>query len=98
MVNVLAQRAEGNVRPHVFYRDIPNLMLYVRDVPPSGDGWDGVFMSDTRPGQPEGAYLARHGHIAINRVKTHRGHRARRHHPADGRRRLAITTSRVPIS
>jgi len=69
MVKVLAERAEGNVRPHVFYREIPNLMLYVRDVPPSGDGWDGVFMSDTRPGQPEAAYMARHGRIAINRSK-----------------------------
>lgn len=70
LVNVLAQRAEGNVRPHVFYREIPNLMLYVRDVPASGEGWNGVFMSDTRPGQPEAAYLARHGRIAINRAKN----------------------------
>ena len=69
LVNVLAQRAEGNVRPHVFYREIPNLMLYVRDVSPTGDGWNGVFMSDTRPGQPEAVYLARHGRIAIDRAR-----------------------------
>ena len=68
MVRVLAERAEGNVRPHVFYREIPNLMLYVRDVPPSGGGWDGVFMSDTRNGEPA-IYMARHGRIAINRTK-----------------------------
>lgn len=68
-VNVMAERAEGNVRPHVFYREIPNLMLYVRDVPPSGQGWNGVFMSDTRPGQPEAVYLARHGRIAVNRAR-----------------------------
>jgi LPS export ABC transporter permease LptG/LPS export ABC transporter permease LptF len=69
VVNVLAQRAEGNVRPHVFYRDIPNLMVYVRDVPTSGDGWNGVFISDTRT-QPEQILTARHGRIAINRVKN----------------------------
>jgi LPS export ABC transporter permease LptG/LPS export ABC transporter permease LptF len=68
MVNVIAQRAEGEVRPHVFYREIPNLMLYVRDVPPSGDGWNGVFMSDTRSGA-EAVYMARHGRIAINRER-----------------------------
>jgi LPS export ABC transporter permease LptG/LPS export ABC transporter permease LptF len=68
-VNVLAQRAEGQVRPHVFYREIPNVMLYVRDVPTSGDGWNGVFMVDTRPGQPEAAYFARHGRIVVNRTK-----------------------------
>src|SRR3954463_5070793 len=58
MVQVMAERAEGNVRPHVFYREMPNLMLYVRDVPPSGDGWNGVFMADTRPGVPEATYVA----------------------------------------
>jgi LPS export ABC transporter permease LptG/LPS export ABC transporter permease LptF len=69
MVQLMAERAEGNVRPHVFYREIPNVMLYVRDVPPSGDGWDGVFMADTRPGVPETTYMARHGRIAVNRAK-----------------------------
>jgi LPS export ABC transporter permease LptG/LPS export ABC transporter permease LptF len=69
MVKVLAERAEGNVRPHVFYREIPDLMLYVRDVPPAGGGWDGVFMSDIRPGRPQDVYTARHGRIAINRAK-----------------------------
>jgi lipopolysaccharide export system permease protein len=68
-VSVLADRAEGNVRPRVFYREIPNLMLYVREVPASGDGWNGVFMADMRPGQPEAAYLARHGRIAVNRER-----------------------------
>jgi LPS export ABC transporter permease LptG/LPS export ABC transporter permease LptF len=68
MVEVMAQRAEGNVRPHVFYREIPNMMLYVRDVPPSGDGWDGVFLADTTPGR-ESTFMARHGRIAINREK-----------------------------
>src|SRR3954470_16455083 len=72
MVKVMAERAEGNVRPHVFYREIQNLMLYVRDVPPAGGGWNGVFMSvmnDTRPGQPQDVYTARHGRSAINRTK-----------------------------
>jgi lipopolysaccharide export system permease protein len=69
MVQVMAERAEGNVRPHVFYRDIPNVTLYVREVPPSGDGWNGVFMADTRPGHPEATYMARHGRIAVNREK-----------------------------
>ena len=46
--NVVAQRAEDEVQPRVFFDDFPDLMLYVRDVPAAGGGWNGVFMSDTR--------------------------------------------------
>jgi LPS export ABC transporter permease LptF/LPS export ABC transporter permease LptG len=67
--NLVADRAEGNVRPRVFYREFPNLMLYVREVPASGDGWDGVFLADTRSGQYGVTYLARHGRIVVNRAK-----------------------------
>src|SRR5690242_6480957 len=41
--NLVADRAEGNVRPRVFFREFPNLMLYVREVPATGEGWEGVF-------------------------------------------------------
>jgi LPS export ABC transporter permease LptF/LPS export ABC transporter permease LptG len=64
--DVIANRAEGTVRPRVFYRDFPNVMLYVREVPPNGGGWNGVFMADTRPGQPDATYLARHGRVVVN--------------------------------
>jgi LPS export ABC transporter permease LptF/LPS export ABC transporter permease LptG len=67
--NVIASSAEGEVKPRVFFRDFPNLLLYVRDVPPSGGGWNGVFMADTRPGQAQSVYLARHGLVQINRDK-----------------------------
>jgi LPS export ABC transporter permease LptG/LPS export ABC transporter permease LptF len=66
--NVVARRAEGEVRPRVFYEDFPNLTLYVREVPPSGGGWDHVFMADTRGDSPA-IYLARHGRVLIDREK-----------------------------
>src|SRR4051812_16016 len=59
--NIVASSAEGQVRPRVFFQSFPNLLLYVRDVPLGGGGWDGVFMADTRPGQSQSVYLARHG-------------------------------------
>jgi LPS export ABC transporter permease LptF/LPS export ABC transporter permease LptG len=64
---VVAERAEGDVRPRVFYEDFPNVVLYVGEVPPSGAGWDDVFMVDSRPGQPPATYLARHGRVVIDR-------------------------------
>ncbi len=65
--NIIAQRAEGDVKPRVFFDGFPNLVLYVRDVPPSGTGWHGVFLADERPGQPAATYFARRGRILIDR-------------------------------
>ena len=66
--NVLASKAEGEVRPRAFFDEFPNLVLYVQDVPASG-GWNGVFMSDRRPGRSSAVYVARHGRVAIDRQK-----------------------------
>lgn len=66
LYRVLAARAEGEVRPHVFFTDFPNLVLYAREVPASG-GWTGVFIADNRPGQPAATYLARRGRVLLNR-------------------------------
>ena len=66
--NIVASRAEGEVRPRVFYEDFPNLTLYVRDVPPTG-GWTNVFMADNRAGQTPAVYLAQHGRVLIDRER-----------------------------
>src|SRR5215510_11233030 len=61
--NVVAQRAEYTLRPRVFFDDFPNLVLYVRDIPPAGGGWNGVFISDARNSSSPAVYLARHGRV-----------------------------------
>ena len=66
--NVLASKAEGEVRPRTFFDEFPNLVLYVQDVPASG-GWNGVFLSDRRAGGSSAVYVARHGRVAINRER-----------------------------
>ena len=62
---IIANRAEGEVKPRVFFDDFRDLVLYVRDVPPEG-GWHGVFMADFRPGQPRAVYVARHGQVIVD--------------------------------
>lgn len=62
-----AQRAEGEVKPRVFFDQFDNLVLYVREVPQSGSGWDGVFLADQRDAQRSAVYLARRGHVTVNR-------------------------------
>jgi LPS export ABC transporter permease LptG/LPS export ABC transporter permease LptF len=66
--NVLAERAEGEVKPRVFFNEFPNLVIYVRDIPPEG-GWNDVFMADSSPGRPEAIYLVRHGRVALDAKK-----------------------------
>jgi LPS export ABC transporter permease LptG/LPS export ABC transporter permease LptF len=65
---VLAQRAEGEVKPRVFFEEFPDLVLYVRDIPAAG-GWNDVFMADNTPGRPEAIYLVRHGRVILDSVK-----------------------------
>jgi LPS export ABC transporter permease LptF/LPS export ABC transporter permease LptG len=65
-MRLVADRAEGEVRPRVFFEDFPNMVLYVGDVPPTG-GWVDVMAADTRdPGQPI-LYLAKRGRMLVSR-------------------------------
>jgi len=64
---IVAERAEGEVRPRVFFEDFPDVVLYVRELAPGGAGWTDVFMADNRMAQTPAAYLARHGRVVIDR-------------------------------
>ena len=66
--NIIAARAEGEVRPRALFDKFPDLMLYVREVPTSG-GWRDVFVADTRPNHPQTVYLARRGRVVIDRER-----------------------------
>jgi LPS export ABC transporter permease LptF len=66
--DILANLAEGEVRPRVFFDRFPDLVLYAREVPRTG-GWDRVFLADNRPGQGSAIYLARHGRMIVDREK-----------------------------
>ena len=64
--NIVAARAEGEVRPRVFFEDFPDLVIYVREIPATG-GWNDVFMADNRPGKAPSVFMARHGRVLLNR-------------------------------
>lgn len=64
---IVAERAEGEVRPRVFFEDFPDVVLYVRELSPGGAGWTDVFLADNRRGQTPSAYLARQGRVVIDR-------------------------------
>jgi LPS export ABC transporter permease LptF/LPS export ABC transporter permease LptG len=63
--DVASHRAEGDVKPRTFFTDFPNLVLYVREIPPEG-GWKGVFIADLRPDQGAPIYVAETGRVVID--------------------------------
>ena len=66
---VVANRAEGEVKPRVFYDAFPNVMLYVREVSAAGDGWLDVFLADTRSADQPDVYVAERGRVVIDRER-----------------------------
>lgn len=66
---IMVQRAEGEIKPRVFFEDFPNRIVYVRDVPPNGTGWRDVFIADSS--QPENlvVFLSRSGRLLLDRQK-----------------------------
>ena len=63
----VASRAEGEVKPRVFYEDFPNVMLYVREVSTTGGGWSDVFLADTRESDQPDIYVAERGQVVLDR-------------------------------
>jgi LPS export ABC transporter permease LptG/LPS export ABC transporter permease LptF len=64
---IAMNRAEGEVRPRVFFEDFPNVVLYVREVPTNGQGWIDVIAADTSNPSAPVIYLAKRGHMVIDR-------------------------------
>ena len=60
-------RAEGEVRPRVFFEDFPNVVLYVREIPNNGQGWLGVLAADTSNPSTPVIYLAKSGRMVVDR-------------------------------
>ena len=64
---VLASRAEGEVKPRVFYDGFEGLTLYVREVSPAG--WSDVFLADSRDAARLDVSVAEHGRVEIDRAR-----------------------------
>jgi LPS export ABC transporter permease LptF/LPS export ABC transporter permease LptG len=64
---IVMDRAEGEVRPRVFFEDFPNLVLYVNEVPQGGVGWSDVLAADSRNPAEQVIYLAKRGRMVIDR-------------------------------
>lgn len=64
---VVSSWTESQIRPHVFFQDFPNTVIYVGDVSPTG-GWQDVFVADTARADSPRIYTANRGEIRIDDV------------------------------
>jgi LPS export ABC transporter permease LptF/LPS export ABC transporter permease LptG len=64
---IAMNRAEGEVRPRVFFEDFPNIVLYVREVPTNGQGWLGVLAADTSNPSSPVIFIAKSGRMIVDR-------------------------------
>ena len=69
VAEIARQRVEGEVKPRVFFDQFRDLALYVREVPPTGNVWNGIFVADLRPDRGSSVYLARTGHVSLDRER-----------------------------
>lgn len=65
--DIVASRAENEVKPRVFFEDFPNLVLYAREVPINGEGWQDVFMADLRVAEHPTIFVAKQGRMLLDR-------------------------------
>jgi LPS export ABC transporter permease LptG/LPS export ABC transporter permease LptF len=65
---IAMNRAEGEVRPRVFFEDFPNVVLYVSEVPTNGQGWLGVLAADTSNPSSPVIFLAKSGRMVVDRT------------------------------
>ncbi len=64
---IVANRAEGEVKPRVFHADdFPNLVLYVQEVSQTGGGWSNVFLADVEDPNRLDVYVAERGQVMVD--------------------------------
>jgi LPS export ABC transporter permease LptG/LPS export ABC transporter permease LptF len=65
---VISSITESQIRPHVFFQQFPNLVVYVGDATPEG-AWGNVFVADTGRMDSPRIYTATRGELRIDNVK-----------------------------
>src|SRR5262245_6286103 len=66
--NIVASKAESDVKPRTFYEGFPERVVYARDVLPAG-GWRDVFMADSTRRDQSTVFFARRGRLLIDRER-----------------------------
>jgi lipopolysaccharide export system permease protein len=67
LYEIVAKKAESDIRPRVFYDEFPGWVLFPRDESSAGQsGWKDLLVAHTSQAGPTELYLARSGHLYLN--------------------------------
>lgn len=69
LYRVAFTQAKEQIKPRVFNESIPNYVIYIQDIPASGDSWKGVFICETRNAEAPRVILAKEGRFQVNPAK-----------------------------
>ena len=67
--DVMSKKVENDIRPQVFFQDFPGWVLYARDVPQGGGGWNDVLVADVSKTNQPVVFLARRGRLLLDRAQ-----------------------------
>ncbi|MBI2841339.1 MAG: LPS export ABC transporter permease LptG [Acidobacteria bacterium] len=69
LYRVAFTQAKEQIKPRVFNESIPNYVIYIQDIPATGESWKGVFICETQKPENPRIILAREGRFQINMEK-----------------------------
>jgi LPS export ABC transporter permease LptG/LPS export ABC transporter permease LptF len=65
--DIIAKKAEGDIRPRVFFEDFPPYVLYPNDEVPSGQpGWKDLLVAQANTSGPPMMWFARRGRLDLD--------------------------------
>lgn len=67
LYDIIAKKAESDIRPRVFYEDFPQFVIFPNDEPPAGQpGWKDILVASTTQAGPPELYLAKRGRLYLD--------------------------------
>jgi LPS export ABC transporter permease LptG/LPS export ABC transporter permease LptF len=66
--DIIAARAEQDVRPRVFFEDFPGRVLFIQEDAAPQPGWRKVFLADTSSAARPVIFLAERGRLVLDRA------------------------------
>jgi LPS export ABC transporter permease LptG/LPS export ABC transporter permease LptF len=67
MYRIVANEAQRQIRPRVFFEGFPDMVLYAHDVQPGGVGWRELFIADSRNAKEPQIITAASGRLVLDR-------------------------------
>ncbi|MEW6364320.1 MAG: LPS export ABC transporter permease LptG [Acidobacteriota bacterium] len=66
LYRVAFTQAKEQIRPRIFNESIPDFVIYIQDIPATGDTWQGVFICETKNRENPRIIFAKEGQFQVD--------------------------------